>query len=306
MKENIRYIYRNFREIIKNLFIFNKYKVNRNAYDLIRLTHSIEKGLSINNLRLGFGHDKQNEMLKLINRINNKKEKTSIENESIDMAISSLFEYVKIHEENNYCDEFILELKKFLLNFKNNFAGGTLEVNKKKYNEKEIESFFKSRHSVRDFSGKEVNINQLKMAIQLAQCAPSACNRQAVNVYILDKKYYSDIENWLEGIGGFAKDVDKFLIITGKRTAYRLNENYQYIVSPSIYVGYLTLTLQLYGIGSCVIQRPVIWNKEWSNLQKKHNIPKDEQIICMIACGILKDKYKVPMSHRIDDISVIL
>lgn len=39
--------------------------------------------------------------------------------------------------------------------------------------------------------------------------------------------------------------------------------------------------------------------KKWKKLQKEFNIPSDEQIVLMLGIGILKDEYRVPVSHRL-------
>ena len=36
-----------------------------------------------------------------------------------------------------------------------------------------------------------------------------------------------------------------------------------------------------------------------SELQKEFNIPSDEQIVLMLGIGMLKDEYRVPVSHRL-------
>lgn len=47
----------------------------------------------------------------------------------------------------------------------------------------------------------------------------------------------------LTGIDGFAEKVDRFVLITGKTSTYRIDEINQYIISESIYAAYLSLTL---------------------------------------------------------------
>ena len=39
--------------------------------------------------------------------------------------------------------------------------------------------------------------------------------------------------------------------------------------------------------------------KKWKKLQKEFNIPSDEQIVLMLGIGILKDEYRVQVSHRL-------
>lgn len=52
--------------------------------------------------------------------------------------------------------------------------------------------------------------------------------------------------------------------------------------------------------GGCdSIQRPILLCKKWKKLQKEFNIPSDEQIVLMLGIGMLKDEYRVPVSHRL-------
>ncbi len=94
-------------------------------------------------------------------------------------------------------------------------------------------------------------------------------------------------------------------MITGKVSAYSPNESNQYIVSASMYADYLTLTSHLYGFGACVIQRPVIWTEEWEANGNYFEITKDEQIICILAVGNLKDTCVVLVSHRMENSDMV-
>ena len=109
----------------------------------------------------------------------------------------------------------------------------------------------------------------------------------------------------MEGIGGFAEAVDRFILITGKHSAYRSNETEQYIVSAAFYAAYLSLTLHLYGIGACVVQRSVVWTEKWGKWRKRFGIPADEQQVVMLAVGSLKESFRVPVSHRLSEETMI-
>lgn len=303
MKEKIKYYVKSIISMIVLSKKINKKKsLNYMAAELTRYTHSIEKGLSIYNIKLGFGHEKQKKMISIIDLL--EKENSNYYNEIISMAISALNQYIIFHDKNNYSDDFIISLKDYIKSkkkFVDNSFGGTMEIDTKDFSFKieEIESFFKNRHSIRKFTKIPVDDKILKKAIKLAQQAPSACNRQAVRVYVVDKTKSNVLKNQLSGIGGFAEEIDKFIIITGKISSYKYNEINQYIVSASIYAGYLSLTLHAYGLGACIIQRPVIWNKNGEIIKKEYGICDDEQIICLLGVGNIDKKVIVPISHRI-------
>ena len=200
------------------------------------------------------------------------------------MALDSLKAYLEFHRTNEYSDSFCEQLEAFVGKYfdeRHASYGGVIEVKKSdlKFNTEEIESFFRSRHSVRDFSKTPVDTDSLNNALHLAQTAPSACNRQGVRAYVISHEKSLDMAKQLVGIGGFAESVDRFILITGKTSAYRFYEINQFIVSASIYIGYLSLTLHLYGIGACIVQRPVVWTKMWEKMKKSYCIPEDEQEI---------------------------
>lgn len=308
--KNTKIFLQDFRSKSKTLGILKnqKYYYNRIAAELIRNTHSIEKGLSIEKPRMGFGHQKQQNMLNLMDEL--KDSKSEYHQETIKMAIDALNEYIEFHNENNYTDDFIEKIKEYLSQNKTNGEnkyGGTITINRSEmiFNVEEIEHFFETRHSIRDFEKTEVDKEKLEKALQLAKRAPSACNRQGVRTYIITKNNFDLLKDWLAGIGGFSEAVDKYILITGKISSYRAEENYQYIVSSSIYAAYLSLTLHLYGIGACIIQRPVVFSKKWEDLRNKLEIQGDEQIICLLGIGNLKEEYKVPISHRLENVEMI-
>lgn len=304
MKEKLKYYY----SIMKSSFKFSKFYCNKKNMDglsaeLIRYTHSMEKGLSISKIKLGFGHQKQKEMITIIKKL--EKSESNYYDEIISMAISSLNEYIDFHESNNYQDEFIKYLKEFVNQRKGYIKedfGGTIDFNcdELDLNVKDIEKLFYSRHSIRNFTDKPVDNEIIKKAIKLAQRCPSACNRQGVRVYVVDNSKYDGIIKQLSGIGGFADGLDKLVIVTGKLSSYRYDEVNQYIVSASIFAGYLSLTLHLYGLGACIIQRSVIWNKNTEFIKREFNIDDDEQVVCMLGVGNVGGNIKVPVSHRLN------
>ena len=136
-----------------------------------------------------------------------------------------------------------------------------------------IERIIKDRHSIRAFEKTIVSDVDIKAAIELAMHCPSACNRQSYRVHIIDHRDFHILEGWLDGVGGFANDLDKMLLITGKISDYRPSEQLQYIVTPAVFAGYLTITLQVYGIGCCFIQRSLLPNRKFAKLSIKKRHP---------------------------------
>lgn len=281
---------------------------NHLAAELSRFTHSIEKGMTIQTPRLGFGHDKQRKMMQLIVQLESSQ--SAYHTEVCAVAMDALQEYLNFHEVRGYRDEFFDELEEFIRKHQvahEGKLGGVYAFKKEActFDADEMERFFHTRHSIRDFAETDVDDAALAKALRLAQYAPSACNRQGVRAYVLNREKSGELAKNLSGIGGFADKASRLILITGKTSAYRADETYQYIVSASIYAAYLSLTLHAYGLASCVVQRQVVWSRDWDALRQRYGIPEDEQIVIMLAVGNMKDECLVPVSHRLENEEMI-
>lgn len=274
--------------------------------EIIRNVHSIEKGLSLDKPRQFFGIPKIIEMLDLVTIY------TGMEGYSIDvvnMALDAVDAYKEYHRavlDNPKLANIIKKhngLREKYPKMEKVYAGTIkIERNENRNRFDELSSLINERHSVRDFSKAPVPMDLLHSACELAIHAPSACNRQGTRIYILTEQNKNLLDNWLSGVGGFAEEVDKYIIITAKISVYRFEEacQFQYVVSPAILAGYLSLSLQSLGIGACLIQRPLVRTGSWIDLSEKLGIAKDEQIVLMIGVGMLKKEYNVPVSNRLD------
>ncbi len=290
---------RNFR-IAKN----EKFEQSRLEASIIRQVHSIEKGLSIRAPRIGFGLAK---LEKLFSDITVYQALNTEDLECLKFARDAIKAYLDFHEKQNFHSVELEEvakkyqmLKESLPDDAESFGGvKLLHFSDLDYNASEVEKLFLTRSSVRDFSREPVNEEVIKKAIFLAQRSPSACNRQGVRVYSIDaRQYIKESGTNLEGIGGFADDTDRFLLITAKRSAYTVTERNQHIVSASMFAAYLTLALHAYHVAACAVQRSLMPNPMWDKLQRIHNIPEDEQIVMMLAIGNFKESAVVPESKR--------
>lgn len=274
--------------------------------EILRNTHSIEKGLSLENVKKGFGIKKIIEVESLIDRYNSIG--GDINDIPIRMFTSSLYEYLNYHSMIGYYDSNIQKVHQIYEKLKETIStpytgmGGVVCVRKNILSEEKLDTIrdlFLNRHSVREFDKTPVDMDNLRKAIELAMHCPSACNRQCYRVHIVNKSAFARLNNWMDGMGGFADDIDKLIIITGNISVYRMTELYQHVVTTSVFASYLTLSLQAYGIGCCFIQRDVIPNKKWCKIANEFNIPLNEEIVCCLGIGNLKDEYTVPISYRL-------
>ncbi len=288
-------------------------KKDRLCARIIRYVHSIEKGLSISAPRAEFGYDKIKQIYAWINEYLSLGE---VDKMCVYMAADAISSYCKYHQSINFSSEKITEIKTIadkLTQIKEKdgvegvFGGVSVLKNSDiQFDFNTIEKLFKTRHSIRQFSGQKVESELIKKAIELAQCAPSACNRQAVRAYSIDtKKFIESYQENLQGVGGFAEECDKFILVTGKISAYEESEYKQFVVSAGIFAGYLSLALHALGLGACVVQRSLRPNEKWKKFCEEYSIDKDEQLICLVAVGKLNQQTVVPVSKRFDVDSIL-
>ena len=294
--------------IVLKILKDDQFETDRIRGELLRNVHSIEKGLSLRNVRSCFGLSKINEAGILANRLLD----TNIDNdnEEVKMFVDALITYLDYHKNANIEDSRLLQVKELVdvlskrLNLPNSSAslGGYQQLSFCEHTEEEFEvlnHMIHSRHSIREFSGAPVSIDKILKAIDIARYCPSACNRQAFRVHVICKDKIPIFHNWFDGVGGFADELDKIILITAKISSYRAAEEMQYIVSASVLAGYLTLTLEASNIGCCFIQRPVLPTEQWHSISKQLSIAQDEQVICALGIGTKMNFYKVPISNRI-------
>lgn len=281
----------------------DEFRKNRLTADIIRLVHAIEKGLCLEQPRLGFGAAKLDKLFTLCRKY---ADAFGSDQFCLKMARDVVKAYIHFHREKGYESDEFEKLCAAYEQFpckdageKEVFGGAIKIENKCELSIEQLETFFADRHSIRDFDRKEVEEETIFRAVKAAQMAPSACNRQAVRAYVLSSEKLCQLYgDSLEGIGGFAENASKFILITGQLSAYQPGEYHQHIVSASIFGTYLMQALFAQNVGACIVQRPLYFSKQWDKLAKAVGIPEDERLVFMMAVGYMKEAYTVPVSKR--------
>ena len=265
-------------------------KGQKEQYELLQIAHRLEKGLLIETPRPLWGWEKAERLGELIKCMDEgffKQTGLSVLNAYLDSKEKSANK-----EDRDKCYRF---KNKYVLDLYRD-KGGTIVFKADTFSETEIvtvEKLFNTRHSIRTFADDDVSERVLLKAIDLALRCPSACNRQPFHVYVIDKETKESIGN-NEGYSG-----NKFIFVTGDIRAYTIGEFNDWIVSPSIFVGYLTLALHLYGIESCVIRKDLVCDTEYNKKVKSVcHIPDEEKLILELAIGYVKTDNIVPFSNR--------
>ena len=273
---------------------------NQSSLDeVLQLSHRLEKGMVNQNPRMGWGEDKAERLYELMIHLNDSQPDELFGYKTALGVLISYIEEKKRH--NDYSDR----IKKIDMNLKsiNNTrgsVGGVEYYNRSEliidYNErKKIINSILSRHSIRDFSSDSINYSDLFAAIDLANHCPSACNRQPYHVYVISGAEREKLDT------SKVIRADKYLIITGRISAFSIEEYNDWLVSASIFAGYLSLCLHIYNIANCPIRMDLLERAQvYKNIRDYCRIPETEQIILEFAIGNYRDSCCVPKSNRMN------
>jgi len=269
---------------------------------IVQNYHVIEKGLTMPDMKHGFGEDR---MMLLINDCLDYLRKYDSQNTQFLHAVGVVEEYKRIHSEINFQLKGVLHNRIDELLEKVKYIPHVEQINatKEAYFEMHaapFDRFSESRRSVRHFEGK-IEISQIHKAIKLAQNSPSACNRQPSRVHIIENRELIIKALGLQnGNRGFGHLADKLIVLTSDLSAYQVAEERNCVfVDGGIYAMNLLYALHFEKIAACSLNWCSSPDKDLE-MRDIINIPDSEIIILLIACGNLPKKLKLAASKRND------
>lgn len=269
---------------------------------IFRQTHTIEKGMSIERPRKGFGEKKIKELIDML-ELYMKKEFSCLDTVFIN-AVNVMFRYVEFQRKLGYENKDLYkEINKYDKFYDESFECGVKEVTYvelQKEIHQEFPVFFDSRHSVRQFAAENIDYKSVEKAIDIAKKCPTACNRQAFRVYMYSQaEINAFIGEVVAGNTGFSDSVKNYLVITADMSAfYDSFERNQLYIEGGIFAMALIQALHYYGIASCILQNGEKKSSDKEIRKICNNIPQNEKIVLYIAIGYYKDKVTYAVSHR--------
>lgn len=297
---------------IKRYFKYSDYYYNynemRSIKRIIHRYHPIEKGITMPKRKLGFGEDNIINLVKdlkefKINFLEKSRKKNNSSYQQFQHALNVLREYRKIHVDEGFnLEKKILDaIDSVLIDFDKNFSLNHDFINSDEYfkhSKSSFDLFSASRSSLRYF-GKKIDLNDIIDAIEIAKNYPSACNRQPCKVHIIKnldlKNQILQIQGGNRGFGHLANFV---LIVSSDLSGYRgVNERNAVFVDGGIFSMNLLYSLHFKKVGAC----PLNWSNSNSNdlkLRELINLPNNQTVIMLIACGGIKGKIKIANSKK--------
>lgn len=285
-------------------FGFNSTKTQATQLSMIsKYYHIIEKGLTMPETRFGFGTEVLIRIIKYCNDyLDNSYDEKKLE---FQHALNVLSEYREFHFMNDFVidsniDNSILELfKRVDVRESTSKQITTTKEEFFKYSNSSFDLFSKSRHSIRNYLDKDIDLDILIKCISIAQNSPSACNRQANNVIIVSSKdIIKNVLSLQSGNRGFGHLSNKLLVITSDISAFaRSHEKFGPHFNSGLFSMSLIYALHFHKIGNCSLNWSTSYSKD-KELRKLLAIPDNEYITLIISCGYLPDNVKYASSPR--------
>lgn len=264
--------------------------------------HAIEKGLSLREPRLGFGASRIRTLVKdvrdYINRFGS--------DETVQVAISVLEVYHDFHKTQGQVFD---ELDKALESLRRSneeissvhAPGGVVHVSAAEITSAARGNFAQlvhSRHSIRRFSSRKVDLRLVQEAIKLAIQSPSVCNRPSWKVRAYSGRAKDRVLELQHGNRGFGHEASWVLIVTGDLEYFRGNrERNQVFIDGGLFAMTLLYSLHYFGLGACALNL-CIDRRVDRELRKVAGIAPTEAFIMMIAVGHMDDVMTVTRSHK--------
>lgn len=303
MKKIIRLIWELINDILRWCFYSSTLPLNKkkNTERKIKLLiHSIEKGLCLKNVRLGFGQKKIEALQK---HISNYEEMQGTQDYLVLQAKISINEYVRYHNEKGYdvsgfAQEYVID-SAMEENIETPGIEKQIRYEDDALKQMSYETLIRARHSTRNFSNREMDCEKVKQAIDIArETAPSACNRQAVKVYFIKDTELAHRILKIQGANsGFGENAQGVLILSVDLMMYAGIEKKLPLVDGGIFLNSLANSLFYKGIANCILHACIGACAE-KKIRKLCNIPYYESIVGFIVLGTYEDVYWTAKSPR--------
>lgn len=300
-------VYLRFRMLVKSHIILSRYLksfyqgqiLNDRILVNIRVTtHIIEKGLTMPITRLGFGQSRVHTLLDLLDQC---RTKGLSKNREFSMGVNLLKEYIDFHRLQGYYLEESLVSRIESISESTRLTGAKqLNMSRKDYfkcHNENFELFSKSRRSVRNFA-EAASPKLFESALELANNAPSACNRQAHKVRLVkDKSTIKSILSLQGGTRGFSHTIPELAIITIDYHLLGRYEEHDAFFNSGLFATNLMYALHYYKIGSVFLNWSVPNSKD-RQLRRLIEIPANEVVTVLFAFGQPSEDLKVCRSEK--------
>lgn len=308
------YYNRNYK--LKKMYNFDRKRYANSSYELSnnrslenlrsKITfhyHSIEKGLSNANFRLGFGKKAFDQLFLAMDKFLELGYPAT--DTRFQQAISVIEEYVILHRKNNFdaieAENKLSEYKELLLE-ENCGIGGYSVVKREElpnFNSTSFKNLAAQRYSIRDFGNDEINDDDIFDAIKSAIKTPSVCNRQAWKVHYIKEKSLLEKALVIQGgLRGNGKNLNRLMLVTcNKEYMNGPHERNQTFIDGGMFTMSLIYALTSKQIATCALNADFSLEKE-QQIRDIMKLQSSEDLIAFVALGSYPGEMKVAKSPR--------
>lgn len=273
-------------------------------YHMLMFVHNLEKGMCMPNPR-PFGQEKVERLMHMIEAC--EKRNRYVGSSAYKMSISILNQWLIFYKKHKWDDELCKKVESFIERYSDDLKSQSVgyEIISKHDlildKNASFDEVLRTRKAVRSFSADRLDEDVVRQCIFLAQTAPTACNRQMVEIlHVEDRKLCNLITKTIYGASGFSKDTVNYFVITFdmKSLDYYGERNQGYLNAGLVAMNFVN-ALHSRGIGSCFIQ--------WANTEAETKvvcqalkISENKRIAVVIGAGYYIEEEVVAKSCRRD------
>lgn len=156
-----------------------------------------------------------------------------------------------------------------------------------------------ARRSTRWFNSQTVEQEKIEQAVNIALQAPSACNRQPYEFYVIQNQpLLSKLANLPGGTTGFADNIPCLIAVVGDLSYYPESRDRHVIyIDGSLASMQFMLALETLGLGSCPINWPELYMLD-KKVTKLLNLPHYKRVVMFIAVGYPDKQGQIAYSDK--------
>lgn len=266
---------------------------------LVSAFHGIEKGLTMETAKEGFGLRKIRPMIAAIREL----ERTGHGGYATEGARGALQSYVRFNDERGLKipDEFENEVRAFVdaMGF-SSFPGGAIAFSRDQIaaaTDFDYDAFIQTRCSLRQYTGAPVPPETLENAVRQAIKSPRSCNREMRRVRVVyDPEIRDQLLSYHSGNRGFGHRLGAVLVISvDLREFDMVGERNQGWIDGGIFAMSLVMALHANRLGTCMLNWSVDCEQD-KRLRAAFDIPDHEAIVTFLGVGQMPETYEVAAS----------
>ena len=166
----------------------------------------------------------------------------------------------------------------------------------------QLYTLFQRRRSVRWYQPTPVPDELIRKAVQAATLAPSACNRQPFQFYVVNETgKAADIAACAMGTAGFAENLPCVIAVVGDLSAYPAERDRHVIyIDGALAAMQMMLACETLGLSTCPINWPDVEQRE-QMLEQKLGLAYYQRTIMLLAVGYAQPDGGIPFSQKKTD-----